>query len=55
MVLTKKELNFDEVLANLEKLPYYKFKEVVYHYASYSKANFETDLEDMVVLTSTKA
>lgn len=50
MVFLKKELNFDEVLAYLEKLPYDKFKEVVNHYASHSKAYFESDMEDMVVL-----
>lgn len=48
--MAKKELYFDEVLSYLEKLPYNKFKEVVSHYASHTKANFESELEDMVTL-----
>lgn len=48
--MAKKELDFNEVLSYLEKLPYNKFKEIVYHYASHTKANFESELEDMVTL-----
>lgn len=48
--MTKKELDFVEALSYLEKLPYNKFKEVVHHYSSHAKANFETELVDMVTL-----
>lgn len=33
--MAKKDLDFNEVLTYLEKLPYNKFKEVVSHYASH--------------------
>lgn len=49
-VMAKKEFDFDEVLTYLEKLPYSKFKEVVYHYTSHSKTNFENEFNDMVML-----
>jgi transposase-like protein len=48
--MIKKELDFDEVLLYLEKLPFNKFKEVVYHYSTHTKANFESELEDMISL-----
>jgi len=48
--MAKKELDFNEVLTYLEKFPYNRFKEVVYHYASHTKTNFESELEDMVTL-----
>lgn len=48
--MVKRELDFGEVISYLEKLPYKKFKEVVSHYASHTKANFETELEDMITL-----
>lgn len=32
--MAKNELDFVEVLAYIEKLPYNKFKEIVHHYSS---------------------
>jgi len=48
--MVKKELDFDKVLLYLEKLPFNKFKEVVYHYSTHAKANFESELDDMITL-----
>jgi transposase-like protein len=48
--MTKKELDFDEVISYFEKLPFNKFREVVEHYSTYTKTNFESELEDMVTL-----
>lgn len=48
--MAKRELDFSEVLTYLEKFPYNRFREVVYHYASHTKTNFESELEDMVTL-----
>jgi len=48
--MVKKELDFDEVLSYLEKLPFNKFKDVVYHYSTHTKSNFENELEDMITL-----
>ncbi len=48
--MSKKELSFDEVLSYLEKLPFNKFKEVVNHYSSHSKAEFESELDAMITL-----
>jgi transposase-like protein len=49
-MMTKKELDFNEILSYLEKLPYSRFKEVVYHYASHTNNNFKNELEDMITL-----
>jgi transposase-like protein len=48
--MAKKEFNFDDVLSYLEKLPFNKFKEIVEHYSTHAKTNFETELEDMISL-----
>lgn len=50
MTVAKKQLDFNEVLSYLEKLPYNKFKEVVYYYVSHTKTNFESELDDMITL-----
>lgn len=48
--MRKREIEFDEVLEYLEKLPFNRFKDVVSHYSARSMANFERDLEEMITL-----
>ena len=42
--MVKKELDFNEVLSYLEKLPFNKFKEVVQHYSTHTKASFDNNM-----------
>jgi hypothetical protein len=39
--MVKKEFGFDEVLSYSEKLPFTKFKDVVYYYSTQRKSNFK--------------
>lgn len=46
----KRNLTFDEVLSFIESLPYNQFKEVIEHYSTHTKADFEKELDVMVSL-----
>ena len=43
-----KNLTMEELLAAIDSLPYHKFKEVIEHYSTTTKTDFQTEMDSMV-------